>query len=161
MLCVLTLFTAEVKHCMVQHQLGLQMKQRKIKLAAVSFPSSGKICSGKYSANRRKNTMLIHLIIMASSFITALKQQFSPCCHSSRDISATRIHIFIYFLSLARPKWHSDSAWRGHWTFSSRPGLSVVTTARLKGWTQQFLLVTEVKFWERNYWRSEANSFCL
>lgn len=30
-LCVLTQFTAEVKHCMVQHQHGLQIKQRKIK----------------------------------------------------------------------------------------------------------------------------------
>lgn len=78
LLCVLILFTAEVKHWMVQHQHRLQMKQWKIKLAAVSFPSSGKICSGKYSANRGKATLLMHLIVMASSFITAPNQLFSP-----------------------------------------------------------------------------------
>lgn len=54
LLCVLILLTGEVNLYMVQHQHRLQMKQWKIKLAAVFFPSSGKICNGKCSADRGK-----------------------------------------------------------------------------------------------------------
>lgn len=78
LLCVLILFITEVKHCAGQHQHRLQMKEWEMKLAAAFFPSSGKICSGKYSANRGKNIMLMYLIIMTFSFITAVSQLFSP-----------------------------------------------------------------------------------
>lgn len=37
LLCVLTLFTAEGKHCMVQHQHGVQMEQEN-KVSSSVFP---------------------------------------------------------------------------------------------------------------------------
>lgn len=52
--CFVFSFWSPVKYCVVQHQSRLQTKLWKIRLAAVFFRSSWKICSGNYSANREK-----------------------------------------------------------------------------------------------------------
>lgn len=159
LLCVLTLFTAEVKHCMVQHQHGLQMKQRKMKLAAVFSLLRGRCVVVNIVPIGGKTTMLMHLIIMASSFITALNQLFCPLLSQQQGNFSYQdpqhLYLFSVFAQTQMTQWQSLVL--GTESFSTHPVLSVTS----KIWTKQFLVMAEVKFWKINFWRSRANSFCL
>lgn len=162
LLCVLIWFTAEVKHCMVQHQHRLKMKEWKIKLAAVSFPSSGKICSGKYSANKGKTTRLMHLIIMASSFISAPKQLFSPLLPQLQGNFSYQDPQFLYLLSVFAQTQMTQrqclvlgtESFSIHLPQSFPSALCHYQLLTSEIWTKKFLKA-EVKFWKRNYWRRE------
>lgn len=162
LLCVLIWFTAEVKHCMVQHQHRLQMKEWKIKLAAVSFPSSGKICSGKYSATKGKTTRLMHLIIMASSFISAPKQLFSPLLPQLQGNFSYQDPQFLYLLSVFAQTQMTQrqclvlgtESFSIHLPQSFPSALCHYQLLTSEIWTKKFLKA-EVKFWKRNYWRRE------